>query len=288
MWLGSAAKVFARNVYQTYSEPSPGEEGSLARSFEGEEMDFRYTTTQPHSVNYSGLVISPQANGGIIDGSAFTDDSVGLVIAGGLPTQILLDGNCNSHAVSGWSIYVGKSCSSVVRSSPVGKTFTLSENVVVSDSFSIRQILRLRQDKKNANPNLYLGPIVTPGRNPSINGMESWYGQINGYVNGAVKYDLSNSSIALCGSGVNCSITVNGDGKITVTGKTIFSQPVQVDGGIRSRVITYKMLPQRDQVGTNLYCIDCYSELNNKRNRGIPVYWNGIQWTDSLGITVKH
>lgn len=232
VWIGSPGKVFARNVYASYVEPTAGAETSLAHEYQAEETDFATYAKTPHSVKYSGYVISPQSNGTINDGTEFTEDSAGVVVSGSLPIQISLWGGCNSSAIYGQSLYVASHCSRFDASTAVGKTFTLSENVAIADGMSYRQITRLQQDVAGANPNLYVGPVVTPGTNPSVtNRTQSWYGTISGYVNGAIKYGMSDSSVALCGSGTNCGLTVSGSGDVTVgPGHTVQIEPATGDG----------------------------------------------------------
>ncbi|MBS1028325.1 hypothetical protein [Gluconobacter albidus] len=227
VWIGSPGKVFARNVYASYVEPTAGAETSLAHEYQAEEADFATYAKTPHSVKYSGYVLSPQSYGALNDGTEFTEDSAGVVVAGSLPIQISLWGGCNSSAIYGQSIYVASHCSKFDSSTAVGSTYTLSENVAIAGGMSYRQITRLQQDVAGANPNLYVGPVVTPGINPSVtNRTQSWYGHVNGYVNGAIKYGLSDSSVALCGSGTACGLTVSGSGDITVgPGNTLAFTP---------------------------------------------------------------
>ncbi|MDN7354076.1 hypothetical protein [Acetobacter senegalensis] len=234
VWIGSPMKPFARNVYENFSQAEAGSEQSLAHEFALEEADFRYHTTIPHSIKYSGLILSPQANGGIIDGTAFTDDSVGIGIAGGLPIQILLDGNCNSRPIIGHSLYVGAACSGFNASTHLGDTYTLSENVVVANNNSIRYVTRIVKDRNNLNGiDLVTGPIVTPGTNPIINNIhDTWYGHLNGYVNAGIKYGLSDSSLSLCGSSTNCGIKINGDGTVKISTFLVSSASIEVKGGV--------------------------------------------------------
>lgn len=54
--------------------------------------------------------------------------------------------------------------------------------------------------------------------------------------------------------------------------------------------ITYATLPDSPAVGTEVYCTDCYTRLrsDSDTSTGIPVWWNGSTWTDSMGISAMH
>lgn len=215
IWLGSPAKIFAHNSFMQYVEQASGQETSLARNFEGEESDFVVQATKPHSVGYAGYVISPQSTGALNDGSEFTTDSAGYVLAGNLPLGFVFWNGCNTRPIVGSSVYVGSWCSKLDASSAAGTSFTMAENDAVANGYTFRQVLRLQQDAAGGNPNMYLGPVATPGTAPSpTNADDLWYGQLNGYINGAIKYGLSDSSISLCGTGVNCGLTVSGGGAV--------------------------------------------------------------------------
>ena len=60
VWIGSPGKVFARNVYASYVEPTAGAETSLAHEYQAEKADFATYATKPRSVKYSGYVLWPK------------------------------------------------------------------------------------------------------------------------------------------------------------------------------------------------------------------------------------
>lgn len=63
-----------------------------------------------------------------------------------------------------------------------------------------------------------------------------------------------------------------------------------VSQGSKFAVATYNTLPTSPNTGDPVYCSDCYSKLREAGDSatGIPVYWNGSSWRDSLGIVVLH
>ena len=64
-------------------------------------------------------------------------------------------------------------------------------------------------------------------------------------------------------------------------------QPVKLNSSTDSTINTTDKYSEIVK-GTNVYCTNCTSSLLNKENatQGIPVFWNGNEWTDSLGSTV--
>lgn len=57
-----------------------------------------------------------------------------------------------------------------------------------------------------------------------------------------------------------------------------------------SRPSTYKNLPTSPALGGQATCTDCWSSSNpnGQSSPGIPVYWLNNQWSDALGVAVKH
>lgn len=81
-----------------------------------------------------------------------------------------------------------------------------------------------------------------------------------------------------------------GDNSVLLKNNTIKSQNFVVTGktiareGSFSGNVTYAdLLRRKEQMGTQLYCVDCFSNLTKLHHAGIPVWYNGKEWTDALG-----
>ncbi|WP_242010167.1 hypothetical protein [Acetobacter conturbans] len=91
-------------------------------------------------------------------------------------------------------------------------------------------------------------------------------------------------------------IYANTDGSLHVVGNSTADKSFLVldvglhsNGAINAPNNTYSTLPASGATsGDQRYCSDCYSSANSSSQTGIPVWWNGTQWTDALGSTAKH
>ncbi len=82
---------------------------------------------------------------------------------------------------------------------------------------------------------------------------------------------------------IHISSTTGSTGIIAVAAK------IRASGAINAGNVTYSTLPSSSAaVGDQDYCTDCYSTSNSSATKGVPVWWNGSNWTDALGNTVNH
>ncbi|MCH4091546.1 hypothetical protein [Acetobacter sp.] len=110
-------------------------------------------------------------------------------------------------------------------------------------------------------------------------------------INGGKSLILMNASNALAGylyastDGNMHVLGVNGPTKSTF----VIDAILKSNGAINAPSNTYSSLPTTNtSSGDQRYCSDCYSSASTSTNRGIPVWWNGSTWTDSLGVAVKN
>lgn len=61
------------------------------------------------------------------------------------------------------------------------------------------------------------------------------------------------------------------------------------NGAINAPNNAYANLPTTSNTtGDQRYCSDCYSTSGSSAHKGIPVWWSGTAWADSLGATALH
>lgn len=88
----------------------------------------------------------------------------------------------------------------------------------------------------------------------------------------------------------------NTDGNIHVLGANgptgssfIIDAALKSNGSINAPNNIYSALPTANlTTGDQRYCSNCYSSSSSSALKGIPVWWNGSAWTDSLGAAVKY
>ncbi|QNT77967.1 hypothetical protein [Entomobacter blattae] len=83
--------------------------------------------------------------------------------------------------------------------------------------------------------------------------------------------------------------TASGRG-ITITSNQIKAiDSINAGNKLIIKAVTYSQLEKNQLLqGTQQYCSDCYSSANSHHKKGIPVWWDGSNWTDSLGEVIQH
>ncbi|NHN86829.1 hypothetical protein GOB93_19815 [Acetobacter musti] len=77
--------------------------------------------------------------------------------------------------------------------------------------------------------------------------------------------------------------------QVDATGNILERSKEAIGGGLGLTVHGYRSLAHTGVAeGTQSYCSDCKSSHSTHRAVGIPVWWNGSQWTDSIGDAVIH
>lgn len=110
-------------------------------------------------------------------------------------------------------------------------------------------------------------------------------------INDGKSLILMNTNNALAGY-----IYASTDGNMHVLGVNgptkssfVIDAALKSNGSLNAPNNTYSALPTTNTTtGDQRYCSDCYSSSATSTQRGIPVWWNGSTWIDSLGSAVKN
>lgn len=73
------------------------------------------------------------------------------------------------------------------------------------------------------------------------------------------------------------------------TGSEIYTN-LKIDGNITIQAVTYSNLPTNPNIGTEVFCTDCYSSLRDPSDTqlGVKTNWNGSRWNDMVGKEIQH
>ncbi|MDN7356332.1 hypothetical protein [Acetobacter senegalensis] len=213
IFIGQPTKMFGRNLYVNYDMDRSGNtSGFESHNAEFEEADFQYSTTKARSIDFSGYVSSPQAHGGITDGSAFTFDSASFVGAGGVPSQILIDNNCLSRPFVSVAFFVNASGCGLNTGQASGTTLIMGQFGTNSDGNFIRHTIRAVQND-DLLPDIETGPVWRKNVNASLHDIQaqSWVKGYEGDIPyGYTKYG-SDGTTSVCAQGDACGLIVTPD-----------------------------------------------------------------------------
>lgn len=67
-----------------------------------------------------------------------------------------------------------------------------------------------------------------------------------------------------------------------------FGVPIVSSKGTIHTPVTFSSLPSSPSTGEEEWCSDCYATSNTNKKLGIPVWYDGTNWIDSLGYTASH
>lgn len=207
VFIGAPQKMFLSNWFMHYEEPDDlSNYPTMMHEFDFGEWDFTYKVNTPHSLDFSGLVINPQQQGGTQSGTdPFTARSQDLWLGGAVPTLLKLNPNAKTVEIEcdrGLSdtgscignLFVNKWTANDALSPDgkfvVGRSFVSAEYNNLVGGQRVGLLTRIVQSAATAN-----AAGVDIRQTAMVDGD---YANDNGTLNGTTRYHLADGSIALC------------------------------------------------------------------------------------------
>ena len=251
VFVGSPTKVFGFNTMMQYDGAFTGagtRDTSSVHQLEWGEVDVNVQNeTRAGALSYHGLTFgggqSVPAGASITPGQVFTSESYELMLANDMPHHLEIADACGNMAIDTNQLYLPSACS-LFALTPVGAVydFDMTELHQIVAGYNERLVTHITSDGTGTgsytNATLRFGPRINGTKgNTSSTDTASLLGEID--------FPGSTGGVALCGYGVNCGLSVAGNGDVSlagalnVAGGATFKNQVSVNANLVTTGTTY-------------------------------------------------
>ena len=251
VFVGAPTKAFGFNTMMQYDGSFTGAgtvDSSAVHQLEWGEVDVNVQNeTRAHSLSYHGLTFGGNQtlpSGATIAASdVFTDDSYEMLLANSMPHHLEIADACGNMAIETNQFYLPSACS-LFTLTPISSVydFDMMELHQIVAGFNERLVTHITSDGSGTasytNATLRFGPRIngTKGDTSSAD---------TASLLGEIDFPGSTGGVSLCGYGVNCGLSMagNGDvslsGALTVVGGSTFKNQVSIDANMVTTGTTY-------------------------------------------------